>query len=397
MFFPIGTDHRLKHRPRVTIGLIGVNVAIFLLTVLLSTRQPDLLEAWLTRFQLSPAEQGRQWFQFFSYQFLHGGWMHLAFNMLFLYVFGCALEDRIGSIGFLCFYLAGGIVAGMAHTFIEAAPVIGASGSISAVTGAFLALFPLTRVRVLVIYFIITIIEISSMWLILFFFVKDVLLQVLGASGGVAYLAHIGGAVFGFTVGMALLGTRLLRREAFDFLALVDRWNRRRQFRTAARGGSGPWLHHANRAGGAPAADDTPPDPEQQRLLEQRAAISRAHRAGDLEQALDIYERLLADKPDQLLPRPVQMDLANYAMTHERHGTAARAYELLLKSRPDDPEQVEVRLMLGLIHTRYLPDPARARQYLQEVREAARAPERRQLAEQLLGELPDQSGAADPA
>src|SRR5690606_30503901 len=86
--------------------------------------------------------------QFLSYQFLHASWLHLLGNMLFLYVFGNSVEDRLGRAAYLLFYLAGGVMAGVGHAWLEAAPVLGASGAVAGVTGAFLALFPLSNITV---------------------------------------------------------------------------------------------------------------------------------------------------------------------------------------------------------------------------------------------------------
>jgi membrane associated rhomboid family serine protease len=143
----------------------------------------------------------------FVAMFLHGGWLHIAGNMLFLWVFGNNVEDRLGWIVYPLFYVMGGIAAAALQIAVgpnSAVPNLGASGAIGAVLGAYLVLFPRARVTTLVIFFFITAIEIPA-WLLLGFWF---LLQVFSggtallnhATGGIAYWAHVGGFAFGAIV-----------------------------------------------------------------------------------------------------------------------------------------------------------------------------------------------------
>jgi len=306
-------------------------------------------------------------YQFFTYQFLHADWEHLLVNMLFLWVFGNSLEDRLGPIGYLSFYLGGGVFAGLGYSLLRDAPMLGASGAIAAVTGAFLALVPLSRVTIafLFLYFF----DVSSMFVILLSVAFDLFYQLSGASG-VAYLAHLSGYLFGFCVAMGLLYVRILPREPYDFLALVDRWNRRRQWRDVARGTA---------IGGA-VDPDKPLDEDQRRVMRMRSAIHEALEADDPGRALDTYERLLAEDDTQVMPRDVQFDLANYAMSHQRHGTAARAYELFLQTYPGDGQAGQGELMLAIIYGRYLDDPQRAHDHAARALESLDNPRQRELA-----------------
>ena len=86
--------------------------------------------------------------QFVSYAFLHGGIAHLGGNMLFLFIFGNNVNDKLGGVGYLCFYLAGAVFSGIGHSMVSATPILGASGAVAAVTGAYLVLFPRSMVRV---------------------------------------------------------------------------------------------------------------------------------------------------------------------------------------------------------------------------------------------------------
>ena len=126
-------------------------------------------------------------------------------------------------------------------------PVIGASGSIAGVTGAFLALFPRSRIKVLVIFFFIGIFSIPSLWFIGFYFAIDVLRQssslLGGGEGDVAYMAHIAGYIYGFGTGFLLLATNVLKREEFDVFFVFTQARRRAAFRAAScwTAGEGSW------------------------------------------------------------------------------------------------------------------------------------------------------------
>jgi membrane associated rhomboid family serine protease len=150
------------------------------------------------------------WESVFVAMFLHGGWLHIGGNMLFLWIFGNNVEDRIGPVFYLLFYLAGGIAATALQTAVGAGSVIpnlGASGAIAAVLGAYLVMFPRARVLTLIFFFFITVIEIPAIVLLGFWFVLQFFQGATSVTqhiqGGVAYFAHVGGFVFG--VVMALL------------------------------------------------------------------------------------------------------------------------------------------------------------------------------------------------
>lgn len=389
---PIRSDRPIRQTPVVNYGLIIANALVFLATLsqiqlidqMLYQRLPYeevVARAPVFAFYLHPVDPA--WYQFLSSQFLHGNWSHIIFNMVFLYVFGNNLEDRLGHLGYLAFYLAGGVIAGLGHCLLENLPVIGASGAVSAVTGAFLALFPRTRITILWIFFIITFFEIPSMYLILFSIGRD-LFSHFFFPGGVAYLAHLSGNAFGFAVGMALLAVRVLPREPYDMLALVDRWHRRQQLRSATRGGYSPWEHDP---ASARRAVEREPTEEEQRLMQSRAEVTAALEAQDSARALDTYERLLEIDASQSLHREAQLDVANLAMNEQRYHTAARAYENFLRAFPGDSFADQVHLILGLIYARYLHTADQARPHLETAREKLTDPSRRQMADTLLAEI----------
>lgn len=143
----------------------------------------------------------------FVAMFLHGGWLHIGGNMLYLWIFGNNVEDRLGRLTFLAFYLLGGVAAMLLQLAVDPGstiPTVGASGAIAAVLGAYLVLFPHARVTTLVMMFFITVVDVPAGFLLAAWFVLQLFSGVgqLGThlAGGVAYWAHVGGFAFGAVV-----------------------------------------------------------------------------------------------------------------------------------------------------------------------------------------------------
>ena len=142
------------------------------------------------------------WFSVFYSMFLHGGLLHLGGNMLFLWVFGNNIEDTKGKVTYLLFYLLAGLAATAAHIAIQPSstiPVVGASGAIAGVMGAYLVLFPNVPIRTIVMFFFITFIDIRAKWLLGFWFLSQFFIQ---PDSGVAWMAHVGGFAFGVAAGL---------------------------------------------------------------------------------------------------------------------------------------------------------------------------------------------------
>lgn len=207
MLFPIGDDQvKGGHFPLFSYGFIVLNVVIFLFQTSLS---PAQLNAFIFDYGSIPAEtvRGQDLFTLITSMFLHGGWMHLIGNMLFLWVFADNIEATIGNGRFLFFYLFGGLAAHAAHIYFNydsGIPTVGASGAISAVMGAYLVMFPSSRIKML---FLVFTFRIPALLFLLFWIWQQWLngtaaLQVQTAeSAGVAWWAHIGGFVFGVVAG----------------------------------------------------------------------------------------------------------------------------------------------------------------------------------------------------
>ncbi|CAN5683185.1 hypothetical protein BH09PLA1_BH09PLA1_35320 [soil metagenome] len=354
MLFPIRTDVPLRSTPWMNWALILLNVLIFIV----QSTEPG--EAFTAQLHLNPGNAPI--FQYFTYAFLHGSAMHLASNMLFLYIFGNNINDRMGHLGYLGFYLAGGVLAGAAHVLVEQTPVIGASGAVSAITGAFLILFPRARITIVYFIFLIGVFEIASLWFIGAFFLLDVFSQLSAfsgfGSGGVAHMAHIGGAVGGSAGCLSMLKLKRLPRNQWDVLALIDRWNRRRQYRDMVSSGYDPFAYAARKGA---------PDPKQDRLIELRAAISESLAHSNLPEAVKGFMELRAIDPTQVLSRQTQLDLANYLYEQDLHAAAADAYEGYLRVYPKADQVMHVTLILGLLYSRYLNRPDKSEPYLKQV------------------------------
>lgn len=216
-------DHNPSERtPGITYSLIGLNVLVFLAYLSLFNDERALGQ-FFAEWAMIPAAitQGDQPHTIFTSMFLHGGLMHIAGNMLFLWIFGDNLEDALGHVGFLLFYLATGAAAAVAHVIADPGsiiPTVGASGAISGVMGGYLLLYPKARVDVLVMFFYYVRIIALPAWTVLLLWLA---LQIFGGfamssgQGGVAYWAHAGGFVAGLAmilpVWVARGGTRLWR------------------------------------------------------------------------------------------------------------------------------------------------------------------------------------------
>ncbi len=415
MIIPLRTDRPPKRTPVITQALIVVNMLVYLAGVSGSYFSPVESAQVMANWGHFDPHDFKAW-QLVTYQFLHDphGIWHLAFNMLFLWVFGSAVEDRLGRVGFLAFYIGGGAVAAVAHAMVNQAPVIGASGSIAAVTGAFLALFPRSKIQILVFFFIIGFFSIPSLWFIAFYIGIDVLRQLsdfMGAGGSdVAYMAHLAGYIYGFSVGFFLLATKLLKHEEFDVFFLFTQARRRAAFRAASRQGpSGLWdsaQADTEKRLANETATAAPPTPLQLRQEELRAKINKLLATGDVAEAARSYQELLGETSppnveapsttaaDQaaaiaatVLAEQGQLDIASQLYSLGAHADAAQAYELLIQSYPSTVRADEVRLILGLLYARHLNLPQRARELIEQAKPRLRDEGQTRLADQLLAEL----------
>jgi len=226
---PLRDSNPTRRRPVVTIGLVVACVAIFAFELFVQATDGEAgLERLFADYGLVPghltaalggASDRLPWalITVVSSMFLHGGWIHLVGNLLYLWIFGNNVEDRLGRPAFLAFYLSGGVVAALAQVAIDPAsdvPLVGASGAIAAVLGAYAIMFPRARVLAivfLVVFFAVT--EVPSILVLGLWFVLQVIdgLASLGVEdvvGGVAIFAHIAGFLVGILVGLLVRGFR---------------------------------------------------------------------------------------------------------------------------------------------------------------------------------------------
>jgi membrane associated rhomboid family serine protease len=209
MFFPIGDDQvQGGSKPLFSYTLILINVLVFGYEIMLT---PDQSEMMVTTYGAIPQEiiQGQDMYTLLSCMFLHGGWMHLIGNMLFLWVFADNIEAVVGTFNFMIFYIIGGVAASAIHIFFNPyseVPMVGASGAISAVMGAYLIMFPSSRIKVLILIFFTTT-YVPALFFLGIWIVQQLVAGVgslnptTAESAGVAWWAHIGGFIFGVVAG----------------------------------------------------------------------------------------------------------------------------------------------------------------------------------------------------
>lgn len=217
--FPIGDDNTgRRSTPVVTYALIAINVIAFLLEL-------QLGDPFIREWAFTPVSFGAQPVthvdNIFTAMFLHGGWMHLFGNMLYLWIFGDNVEDRFGKVLYLVFYLGTGVAATMTQYAVSpgsSIPNVGASGAIAGVLGAYLVLFPRARVQVVVptgMVMALPALVVLGFWIVLQVFSgvgSIATTDETASTGGVAYMAHVGGFVAGVVLG--LLAKPFVAREA---------------------------------------------------------------------------------------------------------------------------------------------------------------------------------------
>lgn len=314
-------------------GLVALNVLVYA-AVLVAEGSRGGAGSWdpLAVLGLGGGKSFSVW-QPLTYQFIHDPtsiW-HLLSNMLFLWIFGRVVEARLRWWGFLLLYLGSGALAGLVQLLTSPALVIGASGSVMGVTGAFIVFYPRARVNVWV---LLSIVQLPAVVLVCIYLALD-LLGMLGVRpGGVAYMAHLAGFTCGFVTALTLLGTGLVRRTEMDLLYLFKQSRRRAHARAALRAPVHPHLRVA-----APPSS-TPPD-----------APAKASR---------LPNTTLAAKC---------MEEATQAYARGDFARAATAYERALQAAPTARDADQTRLMLAVIYGRKLNAPDRARAFLNAIRD----------------------------
>lgn len=226
MFFPVGDDQvHQGHTPYFAYGFIALNVLIFLYQAYLG--QSVEAHQFIMEFGCIPAEieAGQDYHTLLTSAFLHGGWMHLIGNMLYMWIFADNIEASIGNTPFAVFYVLGALAANFCHIYFNAGstiPAVGASGALSAVMGAYIVMFPKSNIKG---YFVFFRVNVPAFIFLGFWFYQQSssgYASLGDTSGGIAWWAHIGGFVFGVVCGF-------LFRTWYGVPGLVaDRSGRRR-------------------------------------------------------------------------------------------------------------------------------------------------------------------------
>ncbi len=364
MLLPLRTNIRPWRTPYVNYALIIVNVIIFAMEFQSSSATGQVeLRPWVDVFMLRSAMPDL--WQFITYAFLHGGTMHIVGNMFFLYLFGNNVNDKLGHIGYLCFYLAGAVFSGIGHSLMHASPVLGASGAVAAVTGAYLVLYPQTLITVVYWFIFIGTMEISALYFIAFkmIFLDNVITRY---TPNVAYDAHLSGYAFGITAMLIMLSTGLLSKSNFDLWAMMKQWNRRRQYRDTVSSGYEPFKGTTRSKRVKSKEIKNPVQQEHDdKVAELRSDINRWFEQHNMPAATEVYLELMEIDSRQILSRRQLLDIANQLASENMSEQSANAYEKFLAHYNNYEYTEQVELMLGILYSRYLDKPELAKKHLQ--------------------------------
>jgi len=362
LILPIRTSIKPQRTPYVNYALIVLNVIIFLFTYLLPLLSGSGDTA-ARNFMLIPLKP--ELWQFVTYAFLHGGFMHIIGNMFFLYLFGNNVNDKLGNIGYLSLYLAGAVFSGIGHTLISGTPVLGASGAVAAVTGAYLVLFPQTLVTVFfwIFYFIDTI-EVSALYFIGFklIFMDNMIVRY---TDNVAYDAHLSGYAFGILAMLGMLATGLIKTTHFDLWSMLKHWNRRRHYHSVVASGYDPFSGTNAKKVRAKEVKKSPALKEKESKIRQlRSEVDTRIAQRNLPGAAQSYLELVEIDNKQLAPQQHLLDIANQLASESKYTESAQAYEKFLAHYAKYEYIEQVQLMLGIIYSRYLGQSESAIKYL---------------------------------
>lgn len=360
MLLPIRTSIQPRQTPYANYFLIVVNIVIFLLSYWNGQLRP-----WATDFMLTPIRP--EIWQFVTYAFLHAGTAHILGNMYFLWLFGNNVNDKLGNVGYVCFYLAGAVFSGIGHTMFHNDAVLGASGAVAAVTGAYLVLFPQTLITIVYWFFFIGTAEFSALWFIAFKLIFwDNVFERQFMRSSIAYDAHLVGYAFGILCILILISTNLLERNYTDLFSMLKQANRRRRYRDAVASGYDPFTgKHRTRKVDATQSDVDKMTDQQKAAMELRTEVLSLIGVRNFTGAAEKYAELVRIDSSAVLPRDNQLEVANQLMSMGRFEESAQAYEKMLEHYRTHEHVEQIQLMLGVLYRRYLHDRENARKYLE--------------------------------
>lgn len=393
LLFPYANDNRSERFPVVTLALIFANLLAFAAQAWLVLRgQGAVVEALIYR----PGESS--WYSLVTYAFLHADPLHLLFNLWFLWLIGGQVEQRTGRLWFPLFYLGGGLCAAFGHALYcsvlppevavaagesaKTVGIIGASGCVYAVLGAYFILYPFEEFRFW--YFMFMrwgTIRIATVFFVTYKALGDVFLAWTAASYGlvttVANWAHLGGLVYGVGVALAVFGSYALTgRERLT----QDEILRRRRFRRIARRKF--------------YSDGLLPEPMSEKEFE--AATDDITPAEAIRRGLFFhngrmidwgYQEMLIENPETCLEPSIQLEMIDVLMEHGREGLAEVAAWNLLEAYPRTPEAIQARFILGRMLTRLPEMRGTAKRLLREFLACEPAMRERLEAERLVRKL----------
>ncbi len=372
IFFPSGVDRKIYSKPVVTYSLISINILVFLIQFIALPMMSgvdsifsfgDSVMKFADTFGVHPDFQPI--WGLFTYMFLHGGLLHLVFNMLYLYLVGVVVEDHIGSRRMLLFYLLGGVFSAVFHCFVSGltsdftGPLVGASGAIAVLMGVMVVVLPWTDFKISYFYWFFFIFPGSGTWkvptvffLLFYFFISNFfsgLLSLGGSGGGVAYWAHIGGFVFGFLGAGMLYSFKAFGKTEAEMMYEETEVNRalRRSLRQGARDVMQVDSSADTSHGSIPTT----------------AVLARLVQLSNAEEAWRAYRAILHEDPGFVLPVAEQYSMLKQFIRQDMPEAVFATVDHLLDAYDQDPHAREALIIAGEFTSGYPAHRNRAMDY----------------------------------
>ncbi len=382
MLLPLRTNVRPYKTPYMNYALIAINIVIF---VFMYAGGKGSAQKWASAYMLTPSYP--YLWQFLTYAFLHGSIGHIFGNLYFLYIFGGNVNDRLGNMGYLLFYLGGAVFSALGHIFAAnfygegaATPVLGASGAIAAVTGAYLVLFPQTLITIVYWFFFIGTMEIPALYLIIIkmIFIDNIISR---SAANVAYDAHLAGYAFGIAAILLVRAVGLIQEDHFDLWSMLKQWNRRRVYRDVVAVGVDPFAGRISKKIEVKEVKSEAQHRLEEKIADLRREILTRINQGNVASATELYLELIKEKVTQPLPRQAMLDISNQLMATGKWKEAAEAYEKFLSFYGGYEFAEQVMLMLGVIYGRYLGNKEKALEYLKKAISKLNDPSQKKMCE----------------
>jgi rhomboid family protein len=360
MLLPVGDDSQSHSVPFVNVAIVAVNILVYAAVNVFSG---DLTtQNAFSDYGIVPAKLA--WYQFLTCMFLHGGWMHIIGNMWFLWVFGDAVENRLGHVGYAAFYLVAGIGASAFYLFFTPRtlmPCIGASGAIFGVVAAYAIIFPRNEIKMFFWFWLyVGTFHVKAVWIVGFWIVEQVftwhLMSEVGGLGGIAYAAHVGGALFGILVAVGV-------RTWWPEPPMVEDWGS-----GGMSEGQGMWSAPV----GMPVASPMPvmPSAPIDHLSGDAAPmddVSRAFAKNDTDGALGLYREHSACRPGVPMVATAQIGVANEFFKRAEFEESLEAYRVYLSAYGREQYAPTAKFRSAIILSRRLDGYADAGKLLLEV------------------------------